>query len=128
MVLNKKIFIFLFISIILFNFVNSENLINNLGTYKQGECVRIVEICDMGCSYVTVTSILGPSNNSIVDEGMSMSSIDTYSWWYDFCNTSDVGVYTVITQGDNGDIIDNGIYQFMITQSEFGTLVTSTQI
>lgn len=112
---NEKFIFVLFLALILISNISAEDAIPNLGTYKQSECVRLIQICDMGCSYVTITSILGPNNNSELEAGMSMSSIDTYSWYYDFCNTSYVGTYTIVAQGDNGDLNDIGFYQFVIT-------------
>jgi len=59
--------------------ISSISALDNLGTFKQNDCVRIVQTCAT-CSYV-----------NIAGDG---------EWYYDFCNTSLIGRYDVRGKGD----------------------------
>jgi len=78
--------------------ISSISALDNLGTFKQNDCVRIVQTCAT-CSYVNISSVSYP-NSSIAIANKEMSDAGDGEWYYDFCNTSLIGRYDVRGKGD----------------------------
>ena len=73
--------------------ISSTSALESLGTFKQNECVRIAQVCS-DATYINISSISLPnSTNSVINKVMSSSGSGEY--YYQFCNTSQLGRYDV---------------------------------
>lgn len=83
-----------------------------LGTFKQNDCVSLIQTCS-NCTYVNVTSVTYP-NSSLAISDVAMSKAETrYS--YDYCNTSLLGTYVVTGIWDLDGVLDVWDYNFEVT-------------
>lgn len=96
----KKIFITIFISLFLISLASAQSL-DSLGTYKQGEKVRITQVC-ADASYVNISSVSYP-NSSIASSNMEMASAGSGEFYFDFYNTSTFGRHDVRGISDGCD-------------------------
>lgn len=86
----------------------------NLGTFKQGDCVSLVEMCD-NCSYVNITLIQYPDSSiSNVNYLMTKNGFD---YNYSFCDTSNLGKYFYNVKGDKDSTDSLERLEFKITSS-----------
>jgi len=69
----------------------------NLGSVKQNTCIEIPQVCG-SCSYVNLTIYYPNKSRAITNDGMT--SIGGSSWSYEFCNTSNLGIYYISGGGD----------------------------
>jgi len=94
----------------------------NLGTFKQGHCVSLHQVC-RNCTYVNITSIKFPNGTlRNLNEDMTGSDED---YNYTFCDTSLIGSYKYNTCGDlDGDVACENI-DFEITQT--GSILSTSQ-
>ena len=99
----------------------------SLGTYKQNECVNLIQTCS-NCTYANITSIMYP-NSSIALSNVQMTKIGTY-FYYNFCNTSFNGNYIVTGDGNPDGTFDVWNYDFTITSTgkEFTGMMVSIYI
>jgi hypothetical protein len=93
--LKKLILSFIFVSLFSLAFVSAN--IQTLGTFKQGDCIELIQTCS-NCSYVNISSVLYP-NLSIILSDVSMTQQGT-KYNYSFCNTEITGKYIVTGLGD----------------------------
>jgi len=97
---------------------------SSLGTFQQGECTQLHQICD-NCTYVNVTLIAFPNGSS--DNTDYAMTKDGGDYNYTFCNTDALGRYVYTTCGDlNGNNICENI-EFEITPNG-SSLSTSSAI
>ncbi len=108
----KKILLILFIGIFLISLTSAE--IQTLGTFKQRECINLIQTCE-NCTYNNISSVLYP-NSSVVLSNIVMTKDDTY-YNYTFCNTSTLGSYIVNGYGDLDGERTTWNYDFKITPS-----------
>ena len=108
----KKILLILFIGIFLISLASAE--IQTLGTFKQRECINLIQTCE-NCTYNNISSVLYP-NSSVVLSNIVMTKDDTY-YNYTFCNTSTLGSYIVNGYGDLDGERTTWNYDFKITPS-----------
>lgn len=95
-----KRLIFLLAIVILILPIVSAN-IDNLGTFKTNSCVLIKQTCST-CTYINV-SISYP-NSSLAVSNSLMNDLAGNVWGFEFCNTTQLGRYDVVGQGDiSGD-------------------------
>jgi hypothetical protein len=85
-----------------------------LGTFKQGECVNLIQTCD-NCTYNNISKILYPNAN-ISLSNIEMTKDDTY-YNYSYCLTNDAGTYIVNGFGDLNGVKTVWNYDFQITPS-----------
>jgi hypothetical protein len=120
-----KIFItFIFFSLLInintisgFNF--DTNSKNNLGTFKQGDCISLFQTCQ-DCNYVNITSIIYPDGTvNFTQELMTKKGID---YNYTFCDTMTIGEYKYTTHGDKGGADATEVLDFRITSSGEGSV------
>lgn len=108
----KKLYLLLALAFIFLPSMSATT--GNLGTFKQGECVNLLQTC-ADCTYNTITSVIYPNST----EALGVSSMDKTGliYNYTFCDTNSLGTYTVNGYGDLGgsDTIWN--YQFEITEN-----------
>lgn len=105
--------------VFLISFVSS---LASLGTFKQGECVRLIQTCD-NCSYVNITSVMYP-NSTIAVSNEAMTKVDT-EYNYTFCNANYTGQYIVNTKGDPDGTTTASSYTFIVLP--LGTQQTTAQ-
>ncbi len=91
--MNKILLVFL---IVLCSFITTAE-ITNLGTFKQGSCVEIKQVC-ASCSYINIT--ISYPNSTFAVYNQKMTKIGSGTWNYTFCNTSSLGRYDVTGEGD----------------------------
>jgi len=83
-----------------------------LGSFKNGECVTLIQTCG-NCSYANISTIIYP-NSSIAFSNVEMTKDGTY-YNYSFCDTSSNGVYIVAGFGDPDATVETWTYDFQIT-------------
>jgi hypothetical protein len=109
----KRIFLFLFLSILLIGIVNAE--VQSMPTQKQGECISLEQTCS-SCTYVNVDSVKYP-NSSREFFNDAMTNNGGYGYSYDFCKTNQTGNYIVTTCGDVDGTDTCVDYDFEVTPS-----------
>lgn len=101
-------------------FINAE--IQTLGTYQQGTCVELKQIC-ANCTYNNISSVLYP--NSTPSHGLiQMTKIGT-SYNYTTCKTQLNGQYVVNGFGDPNGVVEVWTYDFYITPT--GTELSTSE-
>lgn len=84
----------------------------SLGSFDQYSCVNIKQIC-ANCTYVNITSITSPINNSQVLGQVEMTQ-DGTEYSYEFCDTSALGQYIVNWKANPDGITTIGNFDFQI--------------
>lgn len=108
----KSPFFFFFL---LFSAVCITAAMSSLGTFKQYDCVDLLQICD-NCTYNNITSVVYP-NSSIALNEVKMTKIGTQFNYSDFCLTTETGIYKVNGFGDLDGKETVWVYDFTITPS-----------
>jgi len=85
----KKI-MFLWIGLLL---LSSVYALDSLGTFKQGEPVRVTQVCS-DATYINISSIAYPNGNT-AESGIEMISAGSGEFYYWFNDTSNLGRYQV---------------------------------
>src|SRR3990167_9658863 len=85
--MKNKILLSLILSIFLISFASAA--ISNLGTFKQGTCVDLLQTCAF-CTYNNITSVVYPNSTNAISGEIPMTKIGT-SYNYTFCNTTALG-------------------------------------
>ena len=94
------------------------------GTYKQDKCVNLITICPLtGCNATTIQAITYP-NSTIAVSDVSATHSGTV-WNYTFCNTHDMGTYTVYGYSTNSTQNESFIGDFEINYR--GEKISSSQ-
>ena len=110
----KKILLILIIGIFFISFVSPVQ--QSMGTFKQGEEINLIQICD-NCSYNNISTILYP-NSSVIISNVTMTKDDTY-YNYTFSDTSTLGNYIVNGFGDLDGVKTTWSYDFEVTSTGF---------
>jgi hypothetical protein len=117
----KKLLTLLFLTLFLFN-LNFISALDDLGTFKQNSCVRLVQTC-VSCSYVNISSVSNSNTNNTLISNVEMINSGNGEWHYNFCDTDQIGRYDVRGKGDIDGADDSFVYYFEVTPSGFqGTL------
>jgi len=95
-----------------------------LGTYKEGDCINLIQICG-NCTYNNISTVLYP-NSSIALDQTEMTRADTY-YSNNFCNTNTSGTYIINGFGDIDGTKTSWNYDLLITPSG-NALTTSSAI
>lgn len=94
-----------------FNFDSNLLKTEDLGIFKQRECVSLYQLCDL-CSYVNITSITFPNSTTLyLNEEMNKEG-NIYT--YEFCDTEIIGQYFYSSCGDK-DTLSCEVIKFEIT-------------
>ena len=110
----KKILLAIIVGIFLISLVGATQ--QSLGTFKQGDDVRLVQTCG-NCTYNNISTVLFP-NSTIAISNVEMTRDDTF-YNYTFYNTSIMGRYIVNGFGNpNGEKV-SWVYDFEITGTGF---------
>lgn len=108
----KTFILLIFMCMILSNLVVAAQ--DSLGTYKQDDCVDLLQICGT-CSYSNVTSVIQPnSTKMIIDEEMFRRGAE---YNYTFCETDLAGIYLVNGVADLDGTANAWAYEFLVTPS-----------
>lgn len=91
----KKLLLILILGMFLINGIYA---LDDLGNFKQNQCVRIVQTCAT-CSYVNISSVSFP-NSSVAVSNSEMTNAGDGEFYYDFCSTNNLGRYDVRGKGD----------------------------
>lgn len=102
------------IVIIIVNIVIVSSTQQSLGTYKQGDCVNLIQTCG-GCTYNNITSIMSPNSTTLL--GLTSMVKNGVEFTYSFCDTNISGTYIVNGVGDLDGITTVWVYDFFITDS-----------
>jgi len=118
----KRILMFLMLGMFLVSLASAESI----GTFKQDECVDLIQTA-VNSSYVKISSITYPDSKQVLDAEVTMEKLDNY-YNYTFCNTTNLGTYQVSGYGDELGIDQIWAYTFEITPSgilsNVGILIT----
>lgn len=89
--------------------------VQSLGTFKQNECVNLLQNCG-NCTYNNISSIIRPNSSiSNIEVAMASPTPSNTLYTYSFCNTSSFGQYIINGYGNlNGDKT-SWSYDFQIT-------------
>lgn len=110
---SYKLF-FLVLSVTIFLSFNVSASISNFGTFQDNKCINLLQTC-ADCTFNNISSIIYPdATQASVQRAMTKSGIE-YS--YSFCNTSQLGSYTVNGHGDPAGVDTAWNYNFQVTPS-----------
>ena len=87
---------------------------DQLGIFKQGDCVDLLQTC-ADCSYNVITSVTYPNSSQALGQH-TMTKINT-QYNYTFCKTSLLGTYLVNGYGDLGGTDTIWNYNFEVTKN-----------
>lgn len=111
----NKIYLFIFAAIMITGFACASSEIQTLGTYRQYQCVNLVQICS-NCTYVNITNVMGPNSLTVLGQ-QQMTKVGT-NYNYSFCGTSVLGNYIVNGFGDIDGTTTVWAYDFNISPTE----------
>ncbi len=86
----NKILLTLILGMVFLSFASAQQ--GSLGTFKQNECVNLIQTCD-NCTYNNISRVIYP-NSTIILSNAVMTKDDTF-YNYTFCNTTLLGTYLV---------------------------------
>lgn len=115
----KRILLILMFGMFLISLVSAE--VQTLGTFKQGDCINLIQTCD-SCTYNNISYIIYP-NSSVALSNVAMTRDDTY-YNYILCYTSALGDYIVNGFGDLDGVKTIWVYDFKVTQT--GTILKTS--
>lgn len=98
--MNKSIIVL--IAFIFISSVAALDTIDTLGTFKQGQSVRIAQVCN-NATWINISSLTAP-NSSVLYSNIGMSLGGGKEFFFDFVNTSIVGRYDVRGISDGCDM------------------------
>jgi amino acid transporter len=122
--MNKQL-TFLFLMVFLLGLVNAGEQGENIGTYPKDTCVKLPQTC-ASCSYSKISSIVSPNQTTYAEE-VSMTKNGTF-YYYDFCNTTELGEYKVNGHFDIDGTDQVFNYVFSINASGNGSNLNSIAI
>ena len=103
--MNKKIFAFMFMFIFALTLVSAS--VDSLGTFKQGENIRLKQVCS-NATYINISSITYP-NSSVIVDNIEMTSSGSGEFYYVLTDTNTLGTYTFsgVSDGCNNNFNNN---------------------
>jgi len=104
--------LFILLIAIIFLQLTFVSAIESLGTFKQNDCIQLMQICS-NCSYNNISSVLYPNSTQALGQ-VVMIKIGT-NFVYTFCNTSMLGNYIVNGYGDVEGLVTVWAYNFEVT-------------
>lgn len=99
--------------------------IQTLGTFKQNECVNLIQTCD-NCSFVNITSLIYPNSTDDL-KNITMEKRGTY-YNYTFCKNKALGKYIYNTLGDDNGIATVQPVEYYINAIGFESTEASARI
>lgn len=101
--------------ILMFSLVGVSAEQESLGIVKQNECVRLYQTCP-SCSTLTISSVVYP-DKTVAVSSINMDTDDNFEYYYDFCNTTQLGQYIVNGKGDVDGTDTAFAYDFEVNSS-----------
>lgn len=89
----KKIILTLFLGMLLIGLMGNVIALESMGTFKQGEPIRITQVCS-DATYITISSISYPNSTTAVSN-VNMISSGSGEFYITFNETSTLGRYDV---------------------------------
>jgi hypothetical protein len=86
--------------------------VSNFGSFKQYECITLLQICD-SCTTNTITSVLYPNSTQAL--GITVMTPIGTEYNATFCKTGIIGTYIVNGFGDLGGVDTTWNYVFDVT-------------
>lgn len=108
----QRFFLMVLISFLLLGTVSAS--VETLGTFKQNDCVNLIQTCS-NCSYNKVSSVIAPNSNQAIGLSDMEKTGNVYN--LTFCSTSQIGTYIVNGYGDVDGLDTVWAYDFDITPS-----------
>ena len=93
-------------------YADTTTVIQTLGTFKQGDCITLRQVCST-CSQNTIISISNPNSTTVLGTTAMVPNGNEYV--YVFCNSTDLGRYIVNGYGDPGGTPQTWAYDYYIT-------------
>lgn len=111
----KKLLITIMIGMFLLSLA-SVSALETLGTFKQGETIRVTQVCS-DATYINISSISYPNSTTAVSN-IEMTSAGSGEYYYEFNQTSDLGRFDV--RGISDGCENTFATYFTVTQSGEG--------
>jgi len=108
----KKLFTLMLMGIFLLSLTSAG--IQDLGTFAQGDSIRLIQICS-DCTFNNITSIIDPNSQELIGIKPMTRTGSVYNFTLEATNTSEMGDYIVNGIGDDGGTDDIWNYKFTIT-------------
>ena len=102
----------LMLAIILPTVLVSAESDSSLGTFKQHECIKLMQTCS-NCTYVYISSVQNPASTIVLGERIMTKDGTSYN--YTLCNSSILGTYRVNGYGDLDGVNEVWSYLFYVT-------------
>jgi hypothetical protein len=115
----NKIYLILFLGIILMNSVNAE--VESMGYVKMGNCIQLLQSA-VNSTYSNITTISLPNKTEILSLNKAMTKDGTV-YNYSFCSTSQAGQYIVNGITDIDGVTTNWAYDFNVRSDTNLTLL-----
>lgn len=113
--MKKILLINVILFILMFSYVYAQE--QSLGTFKANSCIDLIQTCAT-CTYVNFTTVSLPNSNQIIINSAAYKN--GYVFSYNFCNTSQSGLYLVNGIGDIDGVNTIFTYTFEVNQSGQG--------
>lgn len=97
--------------------------VQTLGTFPQGSCINLKQICS-NCTYNNITTIISPNSTQLLGE-KSMTKVGT-DYNYTFCNTTLIGQYIVNGKGDLDGVLTVWTYNFFVTPTGYEVSIANS--
>ena len=110
--MKKTLFILMLIVLLVINITIAEE--QSLAPHKKDSCVMLRQSC-ANCTSINFTTIISPTSEILATNLQAQKSGTDYN--YSFCNTSEIGRYTVQGVGDVDGIATVFAYDFEINPS-----------
>ena len=108
----KKILLILILGVFLISFASAQ--IQNLGTFKLGDDVNLIQTCD-NCTFNNITSVLNPNSLEVIGEFKMTKKGTVYNFTLSSTNATIFGTYIVNGFGDLNGINTVWNYNFLVT-------------
>ena len=110
----KNLFILMFVFILVMGFASAE--VRTFGTFKAGECIRLVQY-PSDATYTDIVSIIGPNSFNYTSRIAMNNTPGTNEYYHNFCTDFSLGKYIVNGISDEGGVDTAWAYDFNITSS-----------
>lgn len=99
----------------------SGGVVKTFGTFKAGDCVRLVQY-PVNVTFTKIISILGPNSFNYTSNAAMSKMPSTDEYYYNFCTNFDLGKYLVNGISNENGLNDTWVYDFNVTASgsEYG--------
>jgi len=117
-----KIHQWLLLLVFLFVIPLVSSQVQTLGTYKVGDCVNLIQLCD-NCTYNNITSITSNPEGGILIKGEFWMERNGTHYNYTFCGNGYAGQYVVNGHGDENGLDTVWAYDYYVTPSGYRNIL-----